>query len=77
MKVHKQCVPNTEDRCTQCRGRRMSMKKKRVCPLYSLLKKSNPVELYEYFATETEELRKRIEELESVFERLALNPRQF
>ena len=69
MKVHKHCVPNEENRCTQCRCRRVS--KSRKCPLYSLLKKKDPVELYEYFATETGELRERIEELESLFERLA------
>ena len=66
MKIHTHCVPNAEDRCIQCRGRRISMKKKRICPLYTALKKKDPVELYEYFATETTALRQRIEDLEGV-----------
>ena len=38
VRIHKHCVPNINDRCVQCRGRRISRKKKRVCPMYSLSK---------------------------------------
>ena len=75
MKIHKHCVPNEENRCAQCRRRRVSESRKRVCPLYSLLKKKDPVELYEYFATETTELRKKIDELEDTVQFVIRHPR--
>jgi hypothetical protein len=46
-----------------------------VCPLYSLLKKKDPVELYEYFTAETTELRKRIAELEDTIQFIIRHPR--
>lgn len=75
MKIHKRCVPNKEDRCTQCRGRRISTKKKRVCSLYSALKKKDPVELYEYFVTEMDKLRKQIADLEDTVQFVIRHPR--
>jgi endonuclease IV len=75
MKIHKYCVPNIEDRCTSCRRRHVSKTKKRVCPLYSALQKKDPVELYEYFATETTELRKKIDELEDTIQFIIRHPR--
>jgi tRNA(Ser,Leu) C12 N-acetylase TAN1 len=75
MKIYKHCVPNIEDRCDSCRGRHISTKKKRVCPLYSLLEKKNPVQLYEYFAEVTDELRKTIGELEDKIKFILRRPR--
>jgi hypothetical protein len=75
MKIHKHCVPNVEDRCTQCRGRRISTKKKRVCPVYRALKEKDPVELYEHFTTEMDKLRKQIAELEDTIQFVIRHPR--
>jgi hypothetical protein len=71
MKIPKRCVPNNDDRCISCRGRRISEKRKRVCPLYRLLKKKGPVKLYESFATEMAALRNRIAELEQTVQELS------
>lgn len=50
IKISKHCVANVDDRCTQCRCRNISTRKKRaVCPIYRTLKSKDPVELYEYF----------------------------
>jgi len=68
MKVQKYCVPNHENRCTECRCGRVPKSRKRVCPLYSSLKTKDPVQLYEYFVTEMTELRKQIAELEDTIQ---------
>ncbi len=72
MNISKFCIRNSEDRCIQCRDH---APKKRVCPLYSLLKKRDPVELYEYFATQTTELRKKVDELEDTIQFIIRHPR--
>jgi len=75
MKVQKHCVSNEENRCIQCRCRRVPKSRKRVCPLYSLLKKKDPVELYERLVNETTELRKKIDELEDTIQFVIQHPR--
>jgi hypothetical protein len=66
MKIHKQCIPSGAGLCTQCRGTKM----RRVCPVYSALRKKDPVELYEYFVNDLDKLRKQIADLEETVQHL-------
>ena len=75
VKIPKYCTPNVEDRCISCRGRHISQKRKRICPLYADLKKKDPVEVYGMWVESANELRKRIEELKSVVQDLVKHSR--
>ena len=70
VKIPKHCTPNFNDRCISCNGRRISERKKRICPLYASLKKKDPVEVYEMWVTSANELRARIDELSEVVQDL-------
>lgn len=75
--ISKFCTPNAEDRCISCRGRRISTKKKRVCPLWQELQKLGGVRVYEMWVTSSNALRARIDELSEVIRDLTKNlPKQ-
>jgi len=71
IKINKHCISNVDDRCESCRGRRISEKRKRVCPVYRSLKKKDPVKLYESFATEMSVLRNKVADLEAAVQSLS------